>query len=220
MFERITLLICALAGSIDVASAQQPQPPNASRAGRRPLLTVAEEIALARTAAPASISGKSRVMVLTDAGYRVADLGTSAVTCVVNRSWNKSVEPHCYDAEAAATVMPMELRRNYLRHLGKSEAEIDTDLAAGLKSGKYRLPKRPAMTYMMSSAQVLYDDTGKYVGNWRPHLMLYYPNLTNDMLALPDKPELRVGMVAGSGGAESSLIIIMPTFADAPPKSP
>jgi hypothetical protein len=80
--------------------------------------------------------------------------------------------------------------------------------------GDLRLPRRPAMSYMMSSRQVLYNDSGRQVGSWKPHIMLYYPSLTNAGVGLPAKPEMRVGMVANEGTAESSLMIIMPRFSD------
>lgn len=53
-------------------------------------------------------------LALTDSGFVVADSGASGVTCVVNRSWPQSLEPHCYDEEGAASVLPMELRRTEL----------------------------------------------------------------------------------------------------------
>lgn len=208
----------ALAAAAHDLLAQTPGQAMAVRAGTRAVLPAAEEIALARSAAPASISANARVLTLTDTGYAEATAGTSGVTCVVNRSWDRSVEPHCYDAEGSATVMRLELRRNLLRHLGKSEAAISDDLAAGLRDGVYRLPTRPALTYMMSSRQVLYDDSGKLVGKWRPHLMIYFPHLSGAALGLPDVPEMRVGMVTGGGTAESSLMIIMPAFVE--PESP
>jgi hypothetical protein len=194
--------------------AQATNPPTTVRTGARPLLSPSEEIALARSAAPASISSGSRVMLLTDSGYVVGDEGSSQMTCVVNRSWKHSVEPHCYDAEGAATVMLIELRRNYLRHLGKAESEVTADIGAGLLSGKYRLPSRPALSYMMSAQQVLYGDDAKLAGRWRPHLMIYYPYLTNQALGFREQPEMAVGMVSESGEPQSSLMIIMPRFAE------
>jgi hypothetical protein len=186
-----------------------------TRAGPRPLLQPATEIALARSAAPPSVAARARVLVLTDSGYAVADSGRSAegVVCVVNRSWRASIEPHCYDAEAAATVMPVELRRNEMRHRSIPEAEIERELAAGLAAGTYRLPSRPAMTYMMSPRQVLYDDAGRRVGAWRPHLMIYYPYLTNAQVGLATQPDMRVGMVSDEGTPASTLVIVMPDFA-------
>lgn len=187
----------------------------AFRAGPRVPLALDAEIALARSAAPASISANARVLILADTGYVIATEGSSDVTCVVNRSWNLSVEPHCYDAEGSATVMRIELHRNYLRHTGKSEDHIDAEIADMIARGALRLPRRPAMSYMMSPRQVLYDDSGRRVGAWRPHIMLYYQGLTNAALGLPARPDMRVGMVANEGSPQSSLVIVMPAFSDA-----
>lgn len=190
-----------------------------TRAGTRPFMRADAEIALARSAAPPSVSASARVLVLTDSGYVVADPGSAidgGVTCVVNRSWRASVEPHCYDAEAAATIMPMELRRNELRHQSIPEAEIEREIETGLANGKYRLPSRPATTYMMSSRQVLYNDAGRRVGAWRPHLMIYYPYLTNRQVGLAATPDMSVGMVSDEGRPTSNLILVMREFAAAP----
>jgi hypothetical protein len=194
----------------------------ASRAGRRPLLPVAEEIALARSAAPPGVSARARVLALTDTGYVVVDSGAgepaTRVTCVVSRSWPRSVEPHCYDAEGAATVLPIQLRRDVLRHRGRPEAEIDAEIARGLASGRFRLPARPALTYMMSAAQVLYDDAGRRVGAWRPHLMLYYPYLQGAALGLGPTPDMRVGVVSQPGTPLANLTVVVPGFVEpAPP---
>jgi hypothetical protein len=205
--------IILVGSAISSAAAQT----SAARAGARPLLPPAQEIPLARSAAPASISAGARVLVLTDTGFVVADSGKNGVTCVVHRSWPGSIEPHCYDAEGARTVLPIEMHRTMQRHRGRPEAEIDREIADGIASGKYRHPTRPAMTYMMSSAQVLYDDDGKHVGRWRPHLMIYYPYLSGTALGLGATPDMRVGMVSGEGTPGSCLILIMPGFVDPTP---
>ena len=210
---RVAQIILVTSSAASAAAAQS----TATRAGPRPLLPPAQEILLARSAAPASISAGARVLVLTDTGFVVADSGKSAVTCVVNRSWPQSVEPHCYDAEAAVSVLPIELFRTVQRHRGRSEAEIERDIADRLASGTYRVPVRPAMTYMMSSAQVLYDDGGKHVGKWRPHLMIYYPYLTGAAFGLSAAPDMRVGMVSEQGTPTSCLILIMQGFVDPAP---
>ena len=207
---RLTVL-AALMAATDLSGQARD---SALRAGPRTTFPLEEEIALARSAAPPSISSSARVLMLADSGWVVASEGSSDVTCVVNRSWNRSVEPHCYDGEGSATVMCIELHRNWLRHIGKAEEHIEREIAALLHSGQLRVPRRPAMSYMMSPRQVLYDDTGRHVGSWRPHVMLYYPNLTSAALGLPARPDMRVGMVAGEGKPESSLIIIMPAFSD------
>src|ERR671916_1128071 len=101
---------------------------NPSKSGRRILLSLDYEIALARSAAPPSVSAHARVLVFTDSGFVVADSGSSGVTCVVNRSWPLSLEPHCFDAEGAASIMPQELRRAELGHRGVPAAEIDREI--------------------------------------------------------------------------------------------
>jgi len=203
------LILIATAG-VGQASAQSVA---AGRAGPRTLLPREREIALARSAAPAEVSRDATVMVFTERGFEVAVKGTSGVTCVVNRSHPRSLEPHCFDAEGSATVLPMELRRTELLREGKSTEEIDREIAAGLLSGKYRLPRRPAMSYMMSSDQVLYDDEGENVGKWQPHLMIFYPHLTSADLGLAGAPSTQAALVVDDGKAVSNIMIVVKDFA-------
>ena len=212
------LRLSILAAAMVFAASDVPAQETSTRAGSRRILPREREIELARSAAPHSVSAHARVLVLIDSAYVMADSGggEQSVTCVVNRSWRESIEPQCYDREAAATIMPMELRRNELRHRSTPEAEIDRHIAAGLASGEFRLPSRPAMTYMMSPQQLLYDDDGRRVGSWRPHLMIYYPYLTNAQLGLASSPDMSVGMVSQEGTPEATLMLVMPAFATAP----
>jgi hypothetical protein len=200
--------------SILCAVSAHAQSPTSIRAGRRTLLPRTEEVALARSAAPPNVSAKARVLVLSDTGYVVADpgAGENGVTCIVDRSWRDSMEPHCFDAEAATTIMPMEMLRTTWRHLGRAEADIDREVADRLASGKFRLPARPAMTYMLSGAQVLYNDEGKYVGRWRPHVMIFYPYLTNEAVGLASPPDIRGAILNEPGTPMANLMVIVPQF--------
>src|SRR5688500_11171710 len=126
--------------STEAAFAQNGNP---RKTGRRIMLARDYEIALARSAAPPGVSAQARVLVFTDTGYVVADSGSRGVTCVVTRSWPQALEPHCYDAEGAGSVMLPELRRAELAHRGAAQADIDREIAAGLASGRYRTPQRP-----------------------------------------------------------------------------
>ena len=189
----------------------------AGRAGPRIMLPRDREIALARSAAPTDVSRDASVMVLTERGFEVAATGTNGVTCVVNRSQPESLEPHCFDAEGSATVLPIELRRTELLREGKSLAEIDREIGDGLLSGKYRLPRRPAMSYMMSSGQILYDDEGKRVGKWQPHLMIFYPNLTSSELGLGATPSTDAAVVVDPGRPLSNVMVVVKAFVDPAP---
>lgn len=191
----------------------QAQSEDAGRAGPRPLLPREREIALARSAAPPAVSASATVMVLTERGFEVAVRGTSGVTCVVNRSHPRSLEPHCFDAEGSATILPIELRRTELLREGKSAEAIDREIAAGLLSGRYRMPRRPAMSYMMSPEQVLYSDEGRNVGRWQPHLMIYYPHLTAADLGLAGEGSAAAATVVDEGRAVSNIMIVVKDFA-------
>ena len=169
MHRAFLLAACVMTGIISAAVEAQER---ASRVGRRSMMPRADEVALARSAAPASVSSTARVLVFADTGFIVADPGSNNVTCIVNRSWPASLEPHCFDSESAETILPMEIARTMLYHRGRSEADADREVADGLASGRFRLPRRPAMSYMMSEGQVLVDDEGKMVGRWRPHIMI------------------------------------------------
>ena len=182
------------------------------QSGARTLLPRAEEIALARSAAPADVSKGATVWVLTDSGYHVAEPGTSGVACYVGRSWIASVEPHCFDAEGAATILPMEMRTVELRHRGMSNEDVEREIAAGLSSGRFRIPRRPALSWMLSGAQQLISDDGKPVGKWRPHLMIYYPYLTAAELGLGPVPNLKGAVLVDGGTPTSNLMIVTNDF--------
>ena len=71
---RALLIPVALILSVPLSA----QTAGAGRPGPRPLLPAAEEIGLARSAAPASISRAARVWLLTDRGWVVGDSGEIA----------------------------------------------------------------------------------------------------------------------------------------------
>jgi hypothetical protein len=207
MRNATSLLILIIAVRAAVA-----QEAGAGRPGRREPLPRSREIALARSAAPPSVSKTARVYVLTDSGYVVAEPGTGDAACMVNRSWPDSLEPECFDAEAAATVMPMEMRRTLLLHRGTAPAEVERDIADGLAAGRYRPPARLAVLYMMSAAQRLIGDDGKPAGAWRPHLMIFYPYLTNAAVGHQGSPDLSAGLVVDSGRPTANLMVVVPAF--------
>jgi hypothetical protein len=195
----------------------EAQSANAGRPGPRIMLPREQEVALARSAAPAAVSGAATVLVLTERGFSTADTGTNGVTCMVSRSWPRSLEPVCYDAEASATIMPIEIRQNELLRAGRSQEEVDREIAEGLLNGKYRVPRRPAIGYMMSSGQVLYDDDGKRVGKWQPHLMIYYPYLTESDLGLGTTPSTQAAMVVDPGKPRAQIMVVVNQFVDPEP---
>jgi hypothetical protein len=206
----IAVHVAACLAAAGEAAGQVPAP-GASRTGRRPLLPRAEEIALARSAAPPAVSDSATVHVLADSGYVVAERGTNGVECYVSRSWPDALEPHCFDAEGAATIMRIEMHQVELLHGGMSVVDADRQIGADLAAGRFRLPRRPALSWMMSGGQVLINDEGRRAGRWQPHLMIYYPFLGAAELGLTT-PNPTVAMLAGGGAATSSIIVVVREF--------
>lgn len=212
MFVRIAVVV--MAAAVTATSSATGQSSGSGDMDLPPLLPRDREIALARSAAPAAVSGEATVLVLERGGYVVAETGTNGVTCYVGRSWSQAIEPHCHDRESSRTILPMALRRAELKERGMPKDEIESDIAAGLQEGRFQLPTRPAMSYMMSSAQSLISDDGRPVGQWQPHLMIYYPYLTNVDFGLGDVPSLDAAIIVDEGKPTANILVIVSDFVD------
>ncbi len=140
------------------------------------------EIALARSAAPASISNEAEVMVLGKTGFTTAVKGTNGFLCMVERSWGATTDdaefwnpkvraPICFNPAAAKTFAPTFLMKTKLVLAGKSKTEIVSATASALDSKELPALEPGAMCYMMSKQQYL-NDRGM---RWHPHLMMFVP---------------------------------------------
>jgi hypothetical protein len=142
------------------------------------IASAADEIALARSAAPVSVSGDAEVLVLGKDGYEKAATGKNGFVCLVVRSWGAGLDdpefwnpkirsPQCLNPIAAPTVLPAYLERTKWVLAGVSL----TDMVARTPADTIATaePAPGAMCYMMSKQQYL-SDSGH---NWHPHLMLY-----------------------------------------------
>lgn len=212
MFRATTTIL--LMGAL--SSAGWAQSTTSRKSGPRPVLDRDREISLALSAAPDRVSGGATVLVWNGDGFERGREGTNGVTCYVARSWIESLEPHCFDEEGSRTILPIHLRVMELRHAGHPEAEVDAVIADGLRSGTFRLPARPAMSYMMSAGQHLISDDGRAVGSWQPHLMIYYPYLTDAALGLGAPASTEAAVVVDPGTPLSNIMIIVPDFVDVP----
>jgi len=138
------------------------------------------EIALARSAAPASISDGAEVMVLGRRGFTTAVKGTNGFLCVVERSWGAATDapefwnpkirsPICFNPQAARTFARIFLMKTKLVLEGKSKAEILAATASALDKKELPALEPGAMCYMMSKQQYLNDQGA----SWHPHLMFF-----------------------------------------------
>ena len=138
------------------------------------------EIALARSAAPASIADHATVMVLGREGYTTAVQGTNGFLCYVERSWAKTTNdpefwnpkmraPNCFNDAAARSIAQIYLMKSRLVLAGQSKEQIAQAIAAALDEKKLPALAPGAMCYMMSKQQYL-SDRGM---SWHPHVMFY-----------------------------------------------
>ncbi len=145
-------------------------------------MTPSAEIALAKSAAPAAISGDADVLVLGATGYENAVKGKNGFVCLVQRAWAnefgdpgfwnpKLRGPMCLNPAAARSVLPTYLTRTQWVLAGVPETTMaERDRAATAKGTS--APEAGAMCYMLSKAGYLGDDAG---GPWHPHLMFFLP---------------------------------------------
>jgi hypothetical protein len=143
-----------------------------------PLMPEALEMELALSAAPAHLRAEAAVLLLGERGYVEARKGSNGFTCLVGRSQPKSVAPMCYDDEGTRTVVPLMIDEAAMRARGEGEEAIQRAAEEGFRTGKYKAPERPGISYMMSPVQELPGPDG-VVRPFVPHLMFYAPNLTD-----------------------------------------
>jgi hypothetical protein len=140
------------------------------------------EIALARSAAPASISRDAEVLALGIHGYETAAKGTNGFVCLVVRMWSagfddpefwnpKDLAPHCFNAAAARSVLPAYLKRTELVLAGPTKEQVLEHMKAAVAKKEFGTPETGSMCYMLSKQGHLNDRDG----HWHPHLMFFLP---------------------------------------------
>jgi hypothetical protein len=140
------------------------------------------EIALARSAAPESISKDAEVMVMGRHGYEIAAQGTNGFVCVVQRSWTAGIDdpdfwnpklraPICFNPAAARTYLPLTITKTESILAGRTKAQMFEDIRMGFEKKELPALEIGAMCYMMSKQGYLNDRDG----HWHPHVMFFVP---------------------------------------------
>jgi hypothetical protein len=140
------------------------------------------EIALARSAAPESISGDAEVLVLGSRGFETAVKGKNGFSCIVQRSWSAGKDdpdfwnpklraPICFNPPAVRSYLPLTIKRTELILAGRSKDQMFAAIEGGIAKKQLPRVESGAMCYMMSKQGYLSDRDG----HWRPHLMFFTP---------------------------------------------
>jgi len=209
------ILISAVGAPLLVGYAQTPGADPRPKGADYPVMAPLEEyliadphaeIALARSAAPPTISSDATVMVLTRQGYQTAVTGKNGFVCLVDRSWTSDFDdpgywnpkirgPVCLNAPAVRSALPVEFRLTELALAGLSKDAIVARMKASIAKKEFGPPEVGSMSYMMSKRQYLTDaDT-----HWHPHLMFYMPGEMNGSVWGANLPE---GSAVFGGGQD------------------
>lgn len=171
-----------------------------------------EEIRLAMSAGPPTVSQHADVYLFGPAGFEKAIDGTNGWACLVVRvAANRSqLAPHCLNPFAEQSVLPAFLLEAELQRKGWDQVAITAEMDRQFASGDIPTPSGPAYAYMLSKGQRL----GSNGENFKPHFMLYVPNVTNaDIGGDPSQQQFPfVGPVEGHPLA--TVVIIMDEFVD------
>jgi hypothetical protein len=147
------------------------------------LMERSAEIALARTAAPQSISQDAEIMVMGRNGYETAVKGKNGFVCVVQRSWTAGIDdpnfwnpklraPICFNAAAARSYLQQQIKKTEWILGGRTKAQMFDDLKTALDRKELPPVEAGAMCYMMSKEAYLTDDDDHNMA----HLMFYTPH--------------------------------------------
>lgn len=208
----VALWVFASIGPADGQDGNKELFPSMAAVGQYRMADRSKEIALARSAAPASISSDAEVLVLGDHGYETAVKGKNGFVCLVERSWFASFDdaefwnskiraPICLNAAAARTVLPVDLEKTQWALAGISKTEMIARTKSSATAHQIAAPG--SMGYMLSKQGHLNDAAG----HWHPHLMFFQPHadLSDWGANLPDSPVL-----GHEAGANETAVFFVP----------
>lgn len=138
------------------------------------------EIALARSAAPDSISRDAEVLILGPHGFETAVKGKNGFVCIVGRGWTSAADedywnpkvrvPICLNSAAARTYLIRVTKITNLALAGQTLTQVNESIAAALAKKELPPMEPGAMCYMMGKQGY----GGDAAPHWPPHLMFFY----------------------------------------------
>ena len=180
-FALLVLLGIVVLGTGYQAMAQNAKTPYPNMAPiEQYLMDRTAEIALARSAAPESISRDAEVLVLGRHGFETAVKGKNGFVCIVERSWTSAPDadfwnpkvrtPICYNPAAAHSFLPRNTKRTNLILAGRTKTQTDEAIVAAVDKKELPAMEPGAMCYMMSKQGY----GGETIPHWPSHLMFFY----------------------------------------------
>jgi hypothetical protein len=138
------------------------------------------EIALARTAAPESISRDAEVLVLGRHGFETAVKGRNGFVCIVGRGWTSAPDPDfwnpkvrvpmCVNAPGARSYLLRITKITELALAGRTPDQVNKTMAAAIEKKELPPMEPGAMCYMMGKQGY----GGDSAPHWPSHLMFFF----------------------------------------------
>jgi hypothetical protein len=176
------LALVVTLGTLWYATAQEVKTPypNMAPVDQYLIEDRSSEIALARSAAPESISRDAEVLVLGRHGYETAIQGKNGFVCIVERSWTAPIDdpnfwnpklrgPICFNAAAARSYLPRTIKKTDLILAGRTKTQMVETITAAIERKELPAMEPGTMCYMLSKQGYLSDSDG----HWHPHLMFF-----------------------------------------------
>ena len=138
------------------------------------------EIALARSAAPESVSRDAEILVLGRHGFETAVKGKNGFVCIVGRGWTSAADPDfwnpkvrvpmCVNAAAARSYLLRLSKETEWGLAGRTPVQMTESITAAIAKKELPAMESGAMCYMLSKQGYGGDSTP----HWPPHLMFFY----------------------------------------------
>jgi hypothetical protein len=173
------------------------------------------EIAMARSAAPESISRDATVLVLGRHGYETAVEGKNGFVCAVDRSWMSGFDAKgfwnpkirgalCYNPPAARSIAPIASMRTRLILEGLPKEEIIARIKAAYAKNELPSLEPGSMAYMLSKQAWLSDREPHSLA----HLMIYTPLMDSSTWGA-DKSDTPVALLSQFRGAPEPIDVFI-----------
>ena len=179
------LLVVVNTAVLSASSQAKPQDASTTYAKMAPIdeylmADRAAEIALARSAAPDSISRDAEVQVLGRHGFETAVKGTNGFVCIVGRGWTSAADPDywnpkvrvpmCVNAAAARSYLVRFTKETKWGLEGRTQAQMTASIAVAIAK-KELPPMEPGAMCYMTGKQGYGGDVAPH---WPSHLMFFY----------------------------------------------
>jgi hypothetical protein len=193
---------------------------SAGRIEPAPTLPVSDssDIALAVSAAPASLSAGASVYLFRNGDWAKVRDGTTGFSCLVQRLPNGTVAPMCFDPEGAKTLMQEIKMEMQLTAKGLNKDAAEKEIDAAYAKGTLHHADKGGIIYMMSSKQMLPSskEEGAKLGSWHPHVMIFIPHASQAQFALGTDHELPISAPFKGDDSGVLLVVQVPHWSDSP----